>query len=282
MEWKRSTRTGKPFTLALIDVDRFKSVNDVQGHLSGDLVLKRLGQIFERGCRSTDVVARYGGDEFVILMPGTDAEQGLRLAHRLRPSVLGDRLLQEKGTTASFGLATFPLNGSTPQGTDSNCGRVHVPLEASGRQRDFHGEPVRRYRGQTMEARRPRSISGRHPEATFLDGARGLSGYPSTARTTVAIPGDNGNFLERFRGANARNDGSAPTALRRGDRNNHRAGAGSGRKGSTFTQGHSPGRSPIMPRCWPRSWGWRKKRWKRCASERCCTTSARWGYRPRS
>lgn len=115
VEWKRSTRTGRAFTLLLIDVDRFKSVNDFQGHLEGDLVLKRLGQIFEQGCRSTDVVARYGGDEFVILMPGTDAEQGLRLAHRLRASVLADRLLQEKKTTASFGLAAFPLHGSTPQ-----------------------------------------------------------------------------------------------------------------------------------------------------------------------
>ncbi len=114
-EWKRSTRTGRPFTLALIDVDRFKSVNDLQGHLEGDLVLKRLGETFERGCRSTDVVARYGGDEFVILMPETDAEQALHLAQRLRCSVESDRLLQEKKTTASFGLATFPLHGSTPQ-----------------------------------------------------------------------------------------------------------------------------------------------------------------------
>jgi diguanylate cyclase (GGDEF)-like protein/putative nucleotidyltransferase with HDIG domain len=114
-EWKRSTRTGRPFTLALIDVDRFKFVNDFQGHLEGDLVLKRLGQTFERGCRSSDVVARYGGDEFVILMPETDVAQGLHLAERLRSSILADRLLQEKNTTASFGLATFPLHGSTPQ-----------------------------------------------------------------------------------------------------------------------------------------------------------------------
>ncbi len=95
-EWKRSTRTGRPFTLALIDVDRFKFVNDFQGHLGGDLVLKRLGQIFDRGSRSSDVVARYGGDEFVILMPETDAEQGLHLAQRLRAYILADRLLQEK------------------------------------------------------------------------------------------------------------------------------------------------------------------------------------------
>jgi diguanylate cyclase (GGDEF)-like protein/putative nucleotidyltransferase with HDIG domain len=114
-EWKRSTRTGRPFTLVLIDVDRFKFVNDLQGHLEGDLVLKRLGETFERGCRNWDVVARYGGDEFVILMPETDAEQALQVAQRLRSTIESDRMLQAKKTTASFGLATFPLHGSTPQ-----------------------------------------------------------------------------------------------------------------------------------------------------------------------
>ncbi len=114
-EWKRATRAGRPFTLALIDVDRFKFINDFQGHLEGDLVLKRLGQIFEQGCRSSDVVARYGGDEFVILMPETDAEQGLKLAEKLRSCILSDHLLQEKNSTASFGLACFPAHGSTPQ-----------------------------------------------------------------------------------------------------------------------------------------------------------------------
>ena len=114
-EWKRATRAGRPFTLALIDVDRFKFINDFQGHLEGDLVLKHLGQTFEQGCRSSDVVARYGGDEFVILMPETDAEQGLHLAEKLRSAILADRLLQEKNVTASFGLATFPAHGSTPQ-----------------------------------------------------------------------------------------------------------------------------------------------------------------------
>ena len=114
-EWKRATRGGRPFTLALLDVDRFKFINDIQGHLEGDLVLKRLGQILVQSCRSSDVVGRYGGDEFVILMPDTDAEQGLHLTEKLRSAILTERVLQEKSITASIGLATFPLHASTPQ-----------------------------------------------------------------------------------------------------------------------------------------------------------------------
>jgi diguanylate cyclase (GGDEF)-like protein len=114
-EWKRSTRAGRPFSVVLIDVDRFKFINDFHGHPEGDLVLKHLGRTLEESCRSSDVVARYGGDEFVILMPETDAEQGHRLAQKLHSCMLADPLLREKGTTTSMGLATFPLHGSTPQ-----------------------------------------------------------------------------------------------------------------------------------------------------------------------
>jgi diguanylate cyclase (GGDEF)-like protein/putative nucleotidyltransferase with HDIG domain len=114
-EWKRATRAERPFSVVLMDLDRFKFVNDFYGHLDGDLVLQRVARILDENCRRSDVVARYGGDEFVILMPETDAEQSHQLATKLRAWICSDRLLRDKNVTSSFGVATFPLHGSTPQ-----------------------------------------------------------------------------------------------------------------------------------------------------------------------
>ena len=114
-EWKRSTRANRAFALVLMDLDRFKFVNDFYGHLEGDVVLQRVGHILEQNCRRSDVVARYGGDEFVILMPETTVEQARQLANKLRGCVASDPLLRDKNITASFGIAGYPVHGSTPQ-----------------------------------------------------------------------------------------------------------------------------------------------------------------------
>lgn len=114
-EWKRSTRAGRAFSLVLLDLDRFKFVNDFYGHLEGDLVLNRVGAILEQSCRRSDVVSRYGGDEFVILMPETSIEQCRQIADKLRANIYGDSLLRDKNVTASIGIASFPVHGSTPQ-----------------------------------------------------------------------------------------------------------------------------------------------------------------------
>jgi diguanylate cyclase (GGDEF)-like protein len=114
-EWNRATRANRPFSLVLSDLDRFKFVNDFYGHLEGDLVLHRVGQVLQQNCRRSDVVARYGGDEFVILMPETGVEPSFHLAQKLCAAISTDPLLRDKNITASFGIAGFPIHGSTPQ-----------------------------------------------------------------------------------------------------------------------------------------------------------------------
>jgi diguanylate cyclase (GGDEF)-like protein len=114
-EWKRASRSGRPFSVVLVDLDKFKEVNDSLGHLEGDLVLARVGRLLEQKCRQSNVVARYGGDEFIILMPETGVEQAQVLAERLRLWLSTDPMLQEHSITGSFGVASFPVHGFTAE-----------------------------------------------------------------------------------------------------------------------------------------------------------------------
>ena len=114
-EWKRSARASRSFSVVLMDLDRFKFVNDFYGHLDGDFLLQRVAHILDQNCRRSDVVARYGGDEFIILMPETDAEHSHQIATKLRSWIAADPMLCAKNVTSSFGVATFPVHGSTPQ-----------------------------------------------------------------------------------------------------------------------------------------------------------------------
>ena len=110
-EWKRASRSGRPFSVVLVDLDKFKEVNDTFGHLEGDLVLARVGRLLEQKCRQSNVVARYGGDEFIILMPETGVEQAQILAERLRLWLATDPMLAEHHITGSFGVGSFPVHG---------------------------------------------------------------------------------------------------------------------------------------------------------------------------
>jgi len=110
-ELKRASRSGRPISVVLMDLDKFKNVNDTKGHLEGDLVLTRVGRLLEQKCRQSNVVARYGGDEFIILMPETGVEQAQILAERLRVWISQDPMLAEHHITGSFGVASFPVHG---------------------------------------------------------------------------------------------------------------------------------------------------------------------------
>lgn len=106
---EQSRQTGAMLCVAFVDVDRFKAINDTYGHASGDAVLRQLAQLLSASIRATDFVGRYGGEEFMIIFPDTDADGARQVAERLRGVVMRTSLRiaagREMRTTVSIGIA---------------------------------------------------------------------------------------------------------------------------------------------------------------------------------
>lgn len=114
----RAQRYGHRLSVLMLDVDRFKEVNDTYGHLMGDTLLTYVAQLVASKLRTSDIAARYGGDEFAVILPETDQEKALAVAGKLGQAVSGDRrwqgaLLENLGVGISFGVASFPDDGRT-------------------------------------------------------------------------------------------------------------------------------------------------------------------------
>jgi diguanylate cyclase (GGDEF)-like protein len=116
-EVNRCGREGTPLTAIMVDLDHFKNVNDTFGHAAGDLVLKETGAIFQRMVRSYDWVGRYGGEEFLLILPGTNFVGARKRTEQLRLAVQTARILYGETAipvTASFGAASgFPSGGES-------------------------------------------------------------------------------------------------------------------------------------------------------------------------
>jgi diguanylate cyclase (GGDEF)-like protein len=115
----RATRFGHPVSLVFFDLDHFKAVNDLYGHQVGSNLLREVGQLLRKTLRSTDVPVRYGGDEFVVLLPETSKDQAVECGRRLRDELLVAKLLANEPfgplkIGASFGVAAFPDDAKTP------------------------------------------------------------------------------------------------------------------------------------------------------------------------
>lgn len=118
-EIRRARRYGNSVAALFLDLDDFKSINDIHGHLVGSHVLMEMAAVILSSVRDTDAVARYGGDEFVIVLPDTDTELASAVAERIREKIkrfhfTGGRRLK-LSLTASFGVAAFPKHASSPQ-----------------------------------------------------------------------------------------------------------------------------------------------------------------------
>ena len=107
IEMRRALRYDSTFSIILMDIDDFKAVNDRFGHQAGDRVLKKIADVIRKGVRETDLIGRWGGEEFLILSPETDVAGGISLAEKMR-TLLEETDFDEIGVrTASFGVAAF-------------------------------------------------------------------------------------------------------------------------------------------------------------------------------
>jgi diguanylate cyclase (GGDEF)-like protein/hemerythrin-like metal-binding protein len=113
VEISRASRLGQPVTLILLDIDHFKRVNDVHGHLAGDAVLREFAHRVCKRMRSTDSLFRWGGEEFVVLAPAVGYRGGAVLAEDLRRMIAADPFPQVGPVTASFGIAEY-VGGESP------------------------------------------------------------------------------------------------------------------------------------------------------------------------
>lgn len=121
-EFLRAKRYGRPLSIAILDADHFKKINDNHGHIVGDFVLKKLATLFQQNIRREELLGRYGGEEFVVVMPEVDSTGAFQLAEKLRKTVettvfkSGEK---ELPVTISVGVATLGAEGSVKDFLDT-------------------------------------------------------------------------------------------------------------------------------------------------------------------
>ncbi len=112
-EIKKSQRSQRPFTLITLDLDHLKQINDTKGHSAGDAAISHIGRILLKSARKTDIPARFGGEEFALVLPETDVNSGVEVAERIR-TIIASNSVDGVGTiTASIGVATYLRHAQT-------------------------------------------------------------------------------------------------------------------------------------------------------------------------
>jgi diguanylate cyclase (GGDEF)-like protein len=136
----RARRHGLAFTLTMLDLDDFKTYNDREGHPAGDALLIAIARVIRSAARDTDLVARYGGDEFAVVSPETRVDEALSLAERIRGSLARHRFAlpgmpAAGGITLSAGVAGFPEDAGDPGTLVRAADAALYRAKATGRNR---------------------------------------------------------------------------------------------------------------------------------------------------
>ncbi len=138
-EINRSSRTGRKFSILMVDVDHFKKLNDTYGHQEGDMVLRGFADILRRSVRPMDIVARYGGEEFAVILTEFDLRANPHRAEAIREAIekhtFRGKRFRIKGVTASFGVSVFPEDGTSPDELCIKADEALYEAKRSGRNR---------------------------------------------------------------------------------------------------------------------------------------------------
>ena len=136
-ETKRASRSGRPLSLLFIDLDGFKGVNDTHGHLFGSRALVEAAAVIRASARETDVVSRFGGDEFALVLPDTGGEGAFAVGERIRERLAGHKFLSGDGLnlhlTASVGVATLPDVAASADELVQAADRAMYQIKESGK-----------------------------------------------------------------------------------------------------------------------------------------------------
>ncbi len=144
-ELSRSKRSGLPFSVVLFDADRFKLINDRLGHKQGDLVLKSIALSAATALREEDYLARWGGEEFICVLPGTSRDEAMHIAERMRHGIKSTSVniaAAEINITASFGVASYPLDGTSIDKLIAAADAALYQAKRSGRDRSISAHSV--------------------------------------------------------------------------------------------------------------------------------------------
>jgi diguanylate cyclase (GGDEF)-like protein len=137
-ELKKAKAFNTPFCVLMVDIDHFKAVNDSHGHGAGDIVLGRIGQLLKEAFYETDVVGRYGGEEFIVLLPRAHLDGVLRKAEAMRKRIEAELIVcgfTQLKVTVSIGVARYPDHGLTGEDVIAGADRALYQAKESGRNR---------------------------------------------------------------------------------------------------------------------------------------------------